>query len=113
MNPTPLNIPKERAGRRIGPKAIALGIMAVAIIVPAAAGFITKFVYFVRTLRTDASASFAIVPMVNYLVVAAGFFCLLIWAAYRGMFRDIEGPKYTLLEREDQLDRGDPLEEIH
>ena len=113
MNQTLSCFSKDRVRGRIGPKAIALGVMAVAIIVPAAAGFITKFVYFVQTLRTDASASFAIVPMVNYVVVAAGFFCLLIWAAYRGMFRDIEGPKYTLLEREDQLDRGDPLEEIH
>jgi|CXWL01.1.fsa_nt_gi hypothetical protein len=99
-------------GSRVGPKAIVLGIMAVVIVVPAAIGFVTKFVYFVRTLRTDSAGSFAILPMVNYLAVAAGFFCLLIWAAFRGMFRDIEGPKYTMLDREDRLDRGEPLEEI-
>lgn len=108
----PSNMPKEGLGSRVGPKAILLGFMAVAIVVPAAIGFVTKFVYFVKTLRTDNTGSFAIVPMVNYLVVAAGFFCLLIWAAYRGMFRDIEGPKYTMLDREDRLDRGEPLEEI-
>lgn len=112
MNAAPSNSAKDRMNARIGPKAVVLGIMAVAIVVPAAIGFGTKFVYFVRTLRTDASGSFAIVPMVNYLAVAAGFFCLLIWAAFRGMFRDIEGPKYTLLEREDRLDRGEPPEEI-
>ncbi len=112
MIPTPSNMSKEGVGGRVGPKAIVLGVMAVAIVVPAAIGFVTKFVYFVRTLRTDNTGSFAIVPMVNYLVVAAGFFRLLIWAAYRGMFRDIEGPKYTMLDREDRLDRGEPLEEI-
>lgn len=112
MIPKSSDISKYRLGGRIGPKAVLLGIMATLIVVPAAIGFITKFVYFVRTLRTDDSGSFAIVPMVNYLVVAAGFLCLLIWAAYRGMFRDIEGPKYSMLEHEDRLDRGDPLEEI-
>lgn len=112
MIPKPSNMPNEQMSRRVGPKAIFLGIMALTIIVPAAIGFITKFVYFVRTLRTDNTGSFAIVPMVNYLVVAAGFFCLLIWAAYRGMFRDIEGPKYTMLDREVRLDRGEPFEEI-
>ncbi len=111
MNTTPFDESKRRARRRVGPKAIWLGIMTVAIVVPAAIGFVRKFVYFVRTLRTDNTGSFAIVPMVNYLVVAAGFFCLLIWAACRGMFKDIEGPKYTMLDREDRLDRGEPLEE--
>jgi len=112
MIPTPPNIPKVRIRGRVGPKAILLIVMAVAVVVPAAIGFITKFVYFVRTLHSDSAGSFAIVPMINYLAVAAGFFCLLIWAAYRGMFRDIEGPKFTMLDREDRLDRGDPLEEI-
>lgn len=112
MIPKPSDVSKYRLGGRVGPKAIVLGIMATAIVVPAAIGFITKFVYFVQTLRTDNTGSFAIVPMVNYLVVAAGFLCLLIWAAYKGMFRDIEGPKYTMLEHEDRLDRGDTFEEI-
>lgn len=105
--------PRDHLSKRMGPKAIALGVMAVVIVALAAIGFITKFVYFLRTFRTDQSAGFAIVPMVNYLAVAAGFLCLLIWAAYRGMFQDIEGPKYTMLEREDRLDRGEPAEEIH
>ena len=112
MNPAPSNIPEVRKPARVGPKAIVLGVMAAAIVVPAAIGFITKFVYFVRTLHTDSAGSFAIVPMINYLAVAAGFFCLLIWAAYRGMFRDIEGPKYTMLDSEDRLDPGEPIEEI-
>jgi hypothetical protein len=112
MIPTTPDLPDVPIRDRVGPKAIVLVVMAAAIVVPAAIGFITKFVYFVRTLRTDNAGSFAIVPMINYLAVAAGFFCLLIWAAYRGMFRDIEGPKFTMLDREDRLDRGDPPEEI-
>jgi hypothetical protein len=43
--------------------------------------------------------------MLNYLAVAAGFICLTVWAAHRGMFKDIEAPKYRLLENEDELDQ--------
>jgi hypothetical protein len=42
--------------------------------------------------------------MMNYLLASLGFFFLLLWAAARGMFRDIERPKYEMLERERLLD---------
>jgi hypothetical protein len=42
--------------------------------------------------------------MLNYLAVAAGFTCLFIWALLRGMFRDVEAPKHTMLENEAKLD---------
>jgi hypothetical protein len=42
---------------------------------------------------------------VNYLLASIGFLCMLIWAAANGMFRDIEQPKYRMLEVEEQLNR--------
>ena len=41
----------------------------------------------------------------NYLLASAGFFCLLVWAAWNGMFRDIEKPKDEMLANEALLDR--------
>lgn len=79
-------------------------VMAVVVIVPAAFGFITKFVEFIRTLETDEAGGFTILPIVTYLAMAAGFLCLLVWAAMGGMFHDIERPKYTMLENEAKLD---------
>ncbi len=87
----------------------ALWVLAIVIIVPACAGFIDKFIQFLHTLEADEEGGgFAIVPIMNYLIVTAGFMCLLIWAIAHGMFRDIERPKYTMLEREAQLDEGTP-----
>jgi predicted metal-binding membrane protein len=80
-------------------------LMAVIVMVPAGFGFITKFVEFVRTLRGDEAGGFTILPIVTYLAVAAGFLCLLVWAAMGGMFHDIERPKYTMLEIEAKLDQ--------
>ncbi len=90
--------------------------MAVAILAPSLYGFGTKFLEFVALYRGDVEGVFAISPIVNYLLASTGFLFLFIWAAMRGMFRDIEQPKYTMLENEQRLDavapwRGDfPLE---
>ncbi|HHM12601.1 MAG TPA: cbb3-type cytochrome oxidase assembly protein CcoS [Planctomycetaceae bacterium] len=44
--------------------------------------------------------------MVNYVLVGIGFLFLLGWAIFTGMFHDIEAPKYTMLERERELDQA-------
>ena len=70
-------------------------------------GFGHKFVALVQ-LSLDREhgpdAAFAIAPVVNYLLASLGFLCLFGWAAAQGMFRDIEAPKISMLETEQQLD---------
>lgn len=88
-------------------KRIALWCMAFGILIPGAYGFIEKLIQFIRTLNTDEGAGFTIVPISNYLLIAAGMACLLVWAVAHGMFRDIEEPKYKMLEREAELDRAE------
>ena len=48
--------------------------------------------------------AFAITPIVNYLLAGCGFLLLFAWAARNGMFRDIEAPKFQMLENERRLD---------
>jgi hypothetical protein len=81
-------------------------ILALAILILAFSmyGFGEKFVQFVLVARGDPDGVFALTPIINYLLASVGFLCLLGWAATRGMFRDIEKPKYTMLENEAQLD---------
>jgi hypothetical protein len=80
-------------------------ILAVLILVPSLWGFGSKFIEFVAIYRGDVDGAFAVAPIVNYLLASCGFLLLFVWALLNGMFRDIEGPKYTMLEHEDQLDR--------
>ncbi len=83
-------------------------VMAVAILVPSLYGFGTKFLEFIALYRGDAEGAFAISPILNYLLASLGFLFLFGWAAMRGMFRDVERPKFTLLENEDRLDAEAP-----
>jgi hypothetical protein len=78
--------------------------MALAVLLPSLYGFGTKFLELVALSRGDAEGAFALSPIVNYLLASLGFLCLFGWAAMHGMFRDVEAPKYTLLEHEARLD---------
>lgn len=81
-------------------KTIVLWFVALGILIPGGYGFIEKLIQFIRTFYTEEGGGFTIIPITNYLIMASGFFCLLMWAMMRGMFHDIEKPKYTMLERE-------------
>lgn len=69
-------------------------------------GFAYKLLEFSREALESETASFAVVPLVVYALMALGFASLFIWAALRGQFRDVEGPKYRLLEEEERHDRA-------
>jgi len=88
-------------------KNFVLWFMSIGIIIPGAYGFIAKLLDFIKTLDTDNEGAFTIIPISNYLIMAAGFVCLLVWATAHGMFRDIEKPKYTMLERDEAIERAE------
>jgi cbb3-type cytochrome oxidase maturation protein len=69
------------------------------------AGFVYKLVQFSKEALGSEAASFAVVPVLVYVLVALGFTALFLWALARGQFRDIEGPKHRMLEREAQYER--------
>jgi hypothetical protein len=79
-------------------------IFALVILIPSMYGFANKFREFILLYRGDVDGVFAITPIVNYLLASLGFFFLFLWAVAHGMFRDIEKPKYAMLENERKLD---------
>lgn len=74
-------------------------------IVSGGTGFVYKLIQFSREALTSDVASFAVVPVVTYVLVALGFSCLFVWALLRGQFTSIEAPKHRLLEDEERHDR--------
>ena len=79
-------------------------LLAATILVPSLLGFGNKFLEMIRIYRGDADGAFAVAPITNYILASTGFLFLFFWAAANGMFRDIERPKYTMLENERRLD---------
>ncbi|MCB1036239.1 MAG: cbb3-type cytochrome oxidase assembly protein [Acidobacteria bacterium] len=73
----------------------------------AGSAFIFKLIEFYTTATTSGPGALAcfLIPVLNYLLVAAGFFCLFLWAYFSGEFRDMEAAKYRMLEMQLQFDR--------
>ncbi len=92
---------------RSTPRSRARGVVIIAaVVLPFCAyGFYSKFAELIAIYKGYNEGAFAITPILNYILASAGFLFMLVWAAFRGMFHDIEGPKRTLLENEEMLDR--------
>lgn len=80
-------------------------LLAAVILIPSLVGFGNKFLELVRIYRGDVDGAFAVAPITNYILASSGFLLLFFWAAANGMFRDIEKPKYAMLDNERQLDQ--------
>ncbi len=91
----------SRATRRF------LWIFSIAMIVTAGTAFTFKLIDFYITATTEGSSALAsfLIPVLNYLFVAAGFTSLFVWAYSRGQFRNVEEPKYRMLEMNAECDR--------
>jgi len=87
------------------------GLLALLILVPALLGFGAKFRELLL-LVGDPEGAFTVVPILNYLLVSAGFLLLFVWALMHGMFRDLEKPKRDMLANEQRLDE-EILAEMH
>ncbi len=81
-------------------------IFSIVLLLTAGTAFVFKLIEFIHTAVHDGSRSLAsfLVPVATYLVVAAGFGCLFLWAYFSGQFRDIEAPKYRMLEMQEEQD---------
>jgi len=77
---------------------------AVLVVLCAGMGFLYKLIEFARTMLSNEVQGFALISVSTYLVVAVGYLCLFIWSYLQGHYRDVERPKYWLLENEAELD---------
>lgn len=85
---------------------------AVAILVFAGFGFVYKMTEFATTIIKDDVEGFGAVAVSIYLIgiVPIAFFTL--WAVFSGKFRDIEAPKYRMLELDEEIEQGGELSRV-
>lgn len=101
----PPSVPPGRPARRVAQRVpLWVFVFSVLTIALSGGGFIFKLVEFVRAYGVGGEVDFAIVPLACYLSVAAGYLFIFLWAFSRGMFRDVERPKFRMLELQDEID---------
>lgn len=91
-----------------------LWAFSVTLVMVAGSAFVMKLIEFIATATRDGSDALAsfLIPVLNYLLVAAGFFSLFLWAYTTGQFRDLEAAKYRMLELQHEIDRDEARHEV-
>jgi hypothetical protein len=82
---------------------------AIAVMVIAGAGFIYKMTEFALTIARDDVEGFGAVAVATYLIGMLPIVFITLWAVLSGRFRDIERPKYRVLELDREIERGGEL----
>jgi hypothetical protein len=82
---------------------------AVAVLVIAGLGFVYKMTEFSMTIVKDDVEGFGGAAVAVYLLGVVPMVFLNLWAVFTGRFRDIERPKYRMLELDQEIERGGDL----
>lgn len=85
-------------------RTIAIVGFAAAVLVFAGLGFVYKMSEFSATIIRDDVEGFGATAVAVYLTGVVPLFFLNMWAILTGRFRDIERPKYRVIELHEQLD---------
>lgn len=86
---------------------------AVIVLVVAGLGFAFKMAEFATTILKDEVEGFGAVAVGIYLIGMVPIVFLTLWAVMTGRFRDIERPKFRVLELDREIERGGELGDGH
>jgi len=92
---------------KLSGKGLVLFVMTVLVMAVAGLAFVVKMAEFATTMAEDDVAGFGAVTVVTYLLGMLPILFLTLWAVFSGRFRDIERPKYRMLELDEQIERGE------
>jgi nitrogen fixation-related uncharacterized protein len=97
------------AGEGWSARRIVVTGFAAAILAIAGVGFIYKMTEFATTIARDDVEGFGAVAVSIYLIGVLPIVFLTLWAVLTGRFRDVERPKYRMLELDREIERGGEL----
>lgn len=82
---------------------------ALAVVLFAGVGFVYKMTEFTMTIIHSEVEGFGVAAIAIYLIGLLPIFFLTLWAILTGRFRDIERPKFRMLELDREIERGGEL----
>jgi nitrogen fixation-related uncharacterized protein len=94
---------------RLGMRGLVVFGFAVAVMAIAGMGFVYKMTEFVVTISRDHVEGFGAVAVATYLIGMLPLVFLTLWGVLSGKFRDVERPKFRMLELDSEIERGGEL----
>ena len=93
-------------------KGLVLFLLTVAVMFVAGGAFFYKMTEFVVTMARGDVEGFGAVAVATYVVGMLPLLLLTVWAVLSGHFRDVERPKFRMLEIDAEIERGGELERL-
>jgi hypothetical protein len=81
-------------------------VFCTAVVVIAGSAMVYKMTEFTMTIIKDDISGFGVVALAVYFTGMLPLLFLTLWGICAGHFRDIEGPKYRMLELDDEIEAG-------
>jgi len=94
---------------KLGARGLVVFGFAIAVMTVAGLGFAYKMAEFVVTITHDEIQGFGAVAVATYLIGMLPIVFLTLWGVLSGRFRDIERPKFRVLELDREIERGGEL----
>jgi hypothetical protein len=104
---------RARRQRRRAVRQLTVMLFAVLVLTVAGLAFVYKMTEFAMTIVKDEVEGFGAVAISLYLLGLLPIIFLTLWAVLTGRFRDIERPKFRLLELDREIERGGDLGRRH
>lgn len=71
----------------------------------AGVGSTYRLTQFVATIVKQELTGFGVISIATYLLGVCSILFITLWALCKGHFRDLEAPKYRMMELNDEIDR--------
>ena len=94
---------------KLGVRDLVVFAFAIIVMVIAGGAFVYKMAEFAMTIVKDDVEGFGAVAVATYLIGMLPIIFVTLWAVLSGKFRDIERPKFRLLELDREIERGGEL----
>jgi nitrogen fixation-related uncharacterized protein len=94
---------------KLGVRGLVVFAFAIIVMVIAGGAFVYKMAEFAMTIVKDDVEGFGAVAVATYLIGMLPIIFLTLWAVLSGKFRDIERPKFRVLELDREIERGGEL----
>jgi hypothetical protein len=95
--------------RRLGLRGFVVFGFTIVVMAVAGTAFVWKMADFVMTIGGDEVQGFGVAAVATYLIGMLPIVFLTLWAVLTGRFRNIEEPKYRMLEMDREVERGGEL----
>ncbi|HYC21662.1 MAG TPA: hypothetical protein VEI94_03110 [Candidatus Bathyarchaeia archaeon] len=90
---------------RMNRRSVIVFALTIGVMVIAGGAFVYKMGEFATTIVKDDIAGFGAVAVTTYLIGMLPIVLVTMWAVLSGKFRDVERPKFRMLELNDEIER--------